>query len=572
MDRREEGPCFAWLAVSVLLVAACTERGSDEHEATHAPHGPEEKSDSIIVWGERHEVFIEHPFLVRAKPARFIAHITYLDGYEPRRTGPITLVLKSGADTVLVEADQPKRDGLYVAEATLPTSGEWEFAIRIPEEDRLHEIRLPTRWVFDGQEEADLVVAPEAGEGTRFLKEQQWSLRFGTAPVERRTLTQRIRLPGVVAARPKARALVHPAVAGQLAAHEDRPLPTTGQRIEQGAVLAVVRPPVTSNDILSLASNQQARLALRQQIEAMAFERRTLEAELQVKLAETRASEVSNRVDFEHARADLERTRDLHSRSARTDVQLIEAQQRVERAQAQLDAAAALEAAYATAIEKLASILETSQLPMPSGEIELPTFELIAPISGTVLSVEAVLGQHILPEDHIFTIVDAGLVLVKARIPESELGRVGESPGALYEVPGRRGEFRSIAEAGGRFVRIGLEVDPRTRTVDLVYEVPNDGSLRLGMALDLLVETSVARESLVVPASAVVNESGLEVVFVMTGGEMFAKRYVDIGIEDGSMVQILAGLAEGDRVVTVGAFAVRLASAATSIPAHGHAH
>ena len=79
-------------------------------------------------------------------------------------------------------------------------------------------------------------------------------------------------------------------------------------------------------------------------------------------------------------------------------------------------------------------------------------------------------------------------------------------------------------------------------------------------------------EALVVPVSALVDEDGRAVAFVQVSGETFEKRDLTLGIRDGAFVQVLSGLAEGERVVTKGAYAIRLASVSTTIPAHGHAH
>jgi membrane fusion protein, heavy metal efflux system len=130
-----------------------------------------------------------------------------------------------------------------------------------------------------------------------------------------------------------------------------------------------------------------------------------------------------------------------------------------------------------------------------------------------------------------------------------------------------------LCHGGGRLVYLGTSVDPKTRAVALVYEVPNpDGRLRIGMALTVYVETAHVEEALVVPVAALVDEDGRAVAFVQVSGETFEKRDLTLGIRDGEFVQILAGLAAGERVVTKGGYAVRLASVSTTIPAHGHAH
>ena len=53
---------------------------------------------------------------------------------------------------------------------------------------------------------------------------------------------------------------------------------------------------------------------------------------------------------------------------------------------------------------------------------------------------------------------------------------------------------------------------------------------------------------------------------------LFVSRYVTLGASNGKEVQILTGLKAGDRVVTKGAYQVKLASASNAIPAHSHEH
>ena len=78
--------------------------------------------------------------------------------------------------------------------------------------------------------------------------------------------------------------------------------------------------------------------------------------------------------------------------------------------------------------------------------------------------------------------------------------------------------------------------------------------------------------ALVVPVSAIIDDGGRPVVFVQLEGEAFARRPVKPGIRESDFVQVLEGLRPGDRVVTRGAYLIRLAALSTQIPAHGHVH
>lgn len=69
-----------------------------------------------------------------------------------------------------------------------------------------------------------------------------------------------------------------------------------------------------------------------------------------------------------------------------------------------------------------------------------------------------------------------------------------------------------------------------------------------------------------------VEEQGLYFVYLQLDEEGYKKQEVTLGASNGKKVQILTGLKAGDRVVTKGAYQVKLASASNAIPAHSHEH
>jgi multidrug efflux pump subunit AcrA (membrane-fusion protein) len=135
-------------------------------------------------------------------------------------------------------------------------------------------------------------------------------------------------------------------------------------------------------------------------------------------------------------------------------------------------------------------------------------------------------------------------------------------------VPGREGRL-----ATGRLVSVGQVVDPLARTLPITFAFDNRTvGVPVGQAvtLHLFLETTASRP--VIPAAAIVDDAGRPIVFVQTGGESFERRPVTLGPRTGEIVQVTDGVKEGERVVTTGAYLVRLASLSTSVPAHGHVH
>jgi RND family efflux transporter MFP subunit len=199
---------------------------------------------------------------------------------------------------------------------------------------------------------------------------------------------------------------------------------------------------------------------------------------------------------------------------------------------------------------------------------------LRSPISGTIVEASVTSGELINNSRKLFYIVNLDTLWIEANVSEYDLARVCQAPGASYRLAAYPDRVVPILGSdGGRLIDLGAVVDPDTRTVPIRYEVPNhDGTLRVGMFADLLVETNRRQNALAVPKEAVADEAGEVVVYLQRGGETFERRRVEVGIRDANLVEIRSGLAAGDRVAIKGAYTIRLSTMSSAIPAHGHAH
>jgi membrane fusion protein, heavy metal efflux system len=56
------------------------------------------------------------------------------------------------------------------------------------------------------------------------------------------------------------------------------------------------------------------------------------------------------------------------------------------------------------------------------------------------------------------------------------------------------------------------------------------------------------------------------------GGEAFERRVLQLGVRDGDWVEVRSGIADGERVVSKGAYQVRLAATAPAAMGEGHVH
>ena len=180
----------------------------------------------------------------------------------------------------------------------------------------------------------------------------------------------------------------------------------------------------------------------------------------------------------------------------------------------------------------------------------LDQFVIRAPISGIVSSIHAVPGEQVDPTHELFTIYDYTKVWVEANLFENDLIHLESKPPASLSVDISPGETFQI-----RFVNFDNEVDPTTRTLKAIYEVSNPKmTLRPGMVVNVNIESEKRLESLIVPNNSVMDWEGQNVVFVHEEPEIFEMRPIKILGYYGDMVAVEGPLADGDRVVTIGAY------------------
>ena len=94
--------------------------------------------------------------------------------------------------------------------------------------------------------------------------------------------------------------------------------------------------------------------------------------------------------------------------------------------------------------------------------------------------------------------------------------------------------------------------DPRSMLFAVRLLVPNpDGRLRGGMLARLQVPQETKRGALLVPERATFSENGADYVLVAKDG-VATKRRLTLGESDGSLVEAIGGVAEGEQVITAG--------------------
>jgi cobalt-zinc-cadmium efflux system membrane fusion protein len=329
--------------------------------------------------------------------------------------------------------------------------------------------------------------------------------RIQTAPVAREALAATIDLPGEVAFDPDMAARVSAWVGGRIEALHFK----EGQAVKQHDLLATIRVP---------------------------------------ELSKARAAYTASAAKAAAARSNAERLKKLAA-------ERLAAQQEVLAAEAE---AAALAADTEAAAAQLSTLGFGARDSSPGGSSQL---QLRAPISGDIVTRDAVFGQTVDPEHVIATIADMRELWFLGRVFEKNLEQI--RVGARVEVQLNAYPDQKFA---GVLEYIGKQVDPSARTVTARIRIRNrDELLRLGLFGVARVDIGEHRDQadekpeLVVPRSAVTQIGDQTVVFVQQPDGDFDVHAVVLG--DGALgkVQVLHGLRDGERIVTHGAFTLKSA-------------
>jgi Cu(I)/Ag(I) efflux system membrane fusion protein len=173
------------------------------------------------------------------------------------------------------------------------------------------------------------------------------------------------------------------------------------------------------------------------------------------------------------------------------------------------------------------------------------TLDLHSEVSGYVVQKMAFHGMRVTPADVLFDIADLSRLWVLADVYESDLAFVRVGMAAEVSVPYRPGRVWK-----GPVTNVAPTVDETTRTIKVRIEVPNAGEeLKPEMLADVRLEADLGTR-LLCPESAVLEAGNRRIVFRENEEGGLEPVEVSLGAKLDGGLEVLGGLAEGDRVVT----------------------
>ena len=504
------------LLVAALLVSGCAASAVEDQLAGS-------DSWSITAWGKLYEIFPEVGPLVAGELATAYTHVTALEDFTPLIDGKVEIVLSGPSGEQVFAASEPARPGIFHVAVRPEATGEYDLTFRIASAAGQEELRGGRVKVGAAESPGGVIVAPapkasvDGGEPLTFLKEEQWRSDFATSWVREGSL--RSSVTGLARVRPPAggAATVTSPVDGVL-----RPevWPYPGSRVQQGEALFGVVPRVASDRSLP-----------------------TLEAEL-----------ASLQAELATARTRYSRLEELYSLEATSQRELEEARARVE----------TLEARYLAASRDLESANSARQ-GGASGALTIR-----APFTGEIASVSASPGETVAAGNPLARLVRTDRLWLEVSLAPRVARQLAADSvsGVVLTFPeGPPVRF----EEGLSLVSVAPEMDPATGTVTVLLEAPPTAGLILGTSAQAQILLADTLPGIVVPASALVDDGGVAVVYLQLSGESFVRQEVHVLERQGDRL-LVDRLVPGQRLVERGGEAIRRSSLMASGEAQGHVH
>ncbi len=506
---------------ALILVAGCgagnggdahSHDGGAEHAHDDGDHGHGGPGSVVITdFTDSSEVFVEFPpFAVNAR-SPFALHLTDLPSGKPIATGTAVVRMVGPSGEERWEVEPSSTPGIFRPAPIPSTVGEHQLFVDIvrPDEETItHDLGAFTVFATTAEADASLAGEEEAGDGVSFLKEQQWQVDFSTAPIEMAQVRSSIPARVTVRGAPDGEAAIAAPVSGRIEAVGA--FPHVGQKVDAGRTLFRIKP-------LGTEAAETAQVA---------------------------AAGAEAEAERDAATSDLDRAQRLFEEGALSRRELEQAQARLAAAEGSLQAARA----------GLASLGGTVR----------------APIKGTISALNVRPGETASSGAIVARIINPERLMIEARVAERHAANLRNPSGLVIEPPSgdpilMQGDDVEVLGSGGA-------IDPQTRTIPVAFEVSGRSDLIVGMTVAGRVLAGEQREAPVIPVRSVVDDAGQNVVYVLVDGETFERRVVRLGASLGDRVEVVSGVEAGERVVSDGAYLVRLAEAGPANAGHGHAH
>jgi HlyD family secretion protein len=383
-----------------------------------------------------------------------------------------------------------------------------------------------------------LMILSAACSGDKGDKEPIVSVQV--APVEKTTIEHVIKTEAVLFPRQQA------AIVSKISAPVQKFLIKRGSPVHQGQLLAILE----NRDLSAAAQENQGAFS-----QAQATYETTTAASMPEEIQKAEADAQQSKKALDAQEKVYESRQQLYAEGAlprkeldQSGVEIVQARNQYSIAKRHLDTLMAI--GKQQELKSAAGQLESAKGKYLGAAAQLSYSEIRSPINGVVTDRPLYPGEMAAAGTAIVTVMDVSAVIAKAHIPQADA--------ALLKI----GDKGTVTVAGldqpveGKVTVVSPALDPNSTTVEVWLEAKNPKQqLKPGTSVQLSLTAKTVKDALVVPAAAVLTaaDGGTTVMLAGSDGRAHQKA-VKLGIRQDDDVQILEGVAEGDKVVTTGAY------------------
>ncbi len=195
--------------------------------------------------------------------------------------------------------------------------------------------------------------------------------------------------------------------------------------------------------------------------------------------------------------------------------------------------------------------------------------KITAPIEGYLKNITVNEGEFVEVGQPIASISQNQKLILQAEVPQKYFSSLTNITSANFITPYDSKSYNSDS-LNGKFISYGKNA--KEYYIPVYFEIDNTGDIIPGSFVEIFLKAKAISNALVIPAEAILEEQGEYFTYVQTSGEGFQKRQLKLGAFDGFSYEVLSGVKEKERVVTKGAYQIKLATMSGKMPAHGHEH
>ncbi len=196
---------------------------------------------------------------------------------------------------------------------------------------------------------------------------------------------------------------------------------------------------------------------------------------------------------------------------------------------------------------------------------------ITAPIGGFVKSILVKEGDYVTVGQPLVSITQNRRLFLRAELSERYYASLRSIQSANFCTP-YNNKVYELDALGGKLLSFGKSAGDNSFYIPVTFEFDNKGDIIPGSYVEAYLLSTEMPDVIALPRTALTEEQGNYFVYLQLDEEGYKKQEVAIGTDNGQSVRILSGVKAGDRVVTEGAYQVKLASVSNALPAHSHEH